>query len=65
MLIRRNRMSALASQHSRLDLQRVAIIPSFETGPIPRPKNCSYPLATEAVLSIIEDSPQQHNCERK
>lgn len=82
-LIRQNRMSALASQHSHLDLQ-VNLLAEEKSSKIigmleelrrdlPNVRNkvdheaeeLSRPTDTEAVLSIIEESGAQLNCERK
>lgn len=82
-LIRQNRMSILASQHSHLDLQVNLLaeeknskiirmleelrrdLPNVRNRADPEAEELSRPTDTEAVLSIIEDSSEQLNCERK
>ena len=82
-LIRQNRMSALANQHAHLDMQvnllaeekNSKIIQMLEElrRDLPNVRNkvdreaeeLGKPTDTEAVLSIIEDSAEQLNCERK
>lgn len=82
-LIRQNRMSTLASQHSHLDLQVNLLaeeknskiirmleelrrdLPKVRDKVDPEAEELSTPTDTEAVLSIIEASAEQLNCERK
>lgn len=82
-LIRQNRMSTLASQHSHLDLQVNLLaeeknskiirmleelrrdLPNVQNRADPEAEELSKPTDTDAVLSIIEDSAEQLNCERK
>lgn len=82
-LIRQNRMSVLASQHSHLDLQVNLLaeeknskiirmleelrrdLPNVQNRADPEAEELSKPTDTEAVLSIIEESSEQLNCERK
>ncbi|MFN3791409.1 DUF1003 domain-containing protein [Massilia sp.] len=82
-LIRQNRMSTLASQHSHLDLQINLLaeeknskiirmleelrrdLPNIRDKSDPEADELARPTDTQAVLSIIEDSAEQFNCERK
>ncbi|VXC26090.1 DUF1003 domain-containing protein [Massilia sp. 9I] len=82
-LIRQNRMSTLASQHSHLDLQVNLLaeeknskiirmleelrrdLPNVRNRADPEAEELSKPTDTETVLSIIENTAEQLNCERK
>lgn len=82
-LIRQNRMSALATHHAHLDLQVNLLaeeknskiiqmleelrrdLPNVRDKVDREAEELGKPTDTEAVLSIIEDSADQLNCERK